>query len=506
MNPGEEPAAAASDATPATASIPDRRGTFSMVRWSIAAVLGRQLPQMVAALVLARVLGPDTYGVISAATVYVTFTTLLLDQGLAVALVQRPTLTPGLSGAVASANLLSAALLGVITIVCSGLVADFFSAPALAPLLVVLGAGLLLKGLAITPRALLQRGLRFRSIGYGDAIGGVLGAAAGITAALFGAGIWSMAWMVLVTDSLVAVVLTVAAKPGWPNLRFRLLAEILPFSLRIFGSNGLAFLSRNLDNVLVGRFLGVSALSLYSMSYRVLVIPVQFIGQTVNRVVFPVFSRVSDQKERLAAGLLMATEMLAFAAIPPMLGIAVAAPELIEVVLGPSWLPAAPVLAVLSVAGARETVFYVTNPLMRSVGAGKLIMRYEILATVVQLGGITIGLQFGVIGVAVGLMSAGFVLSPVLLAIQHRFTGLPIRSQLRRILPPAHAGAWGVGAYLLIRWWLKAPILVLAVGTAAYLAACVAVLFLAHSRATRRAIDAARNLLRPGRGAATQEG
>ena len=506
MNPGEEPAAAASDATPATASIPDRRGTFSMVRWSIAAVLGRQLPQMVAALVLARVLGPDTYGVISAATVYVTFTTLLLDQGLAVALVQRPTVVPGLSGAVASVNLLSAALLGVITIAGSGPVADFFSAPALAPLLVVLGAGLLLKGLAITPRALLQRALRFRSIGYGDAIGGVLGAGAGITAALLGAGIWSMAWMVLVTDSLVAVVLTVAAKPGWPNLRFRLLAEILPFSLRIFGSNALAFLSRNLDNVLVGRFLGVSALSLYSMSYRVLVIPVQFIGQTVNRVVFPVFSRVSDQKERLAAGLLMATEMLAFAAIPPMLGIAVAAPELIEVVLGPSWLPAAPVLAVLSVAGARETVFYVTNPLMRSVGAGKLIMRYEILATVVQLGGITIGLQFGVIGVAVGLMSAGFVLSPVLLAIQHRFTGLPIRSQLRRILPPAHAGAWGVGAYLLIRWWLKAPILVLAVGTAAYLAACVAVLFLAHSRATRRAIDAARNLLRPGRGAATQEG
>ncbi len=472
-----------------------------MVRWSIAAVLGRQLPQMVAALVLARVLGPDTYGVISAATVYVTFTTLLLDQGLAVALVQRTTLVPGLSGAIASVNLLSAALLAAITIAGSGLVAAFFSAPALAPLLVVLGAGLLLKGLAITPRALLQRELRFRSIGYGDALGGVFGAAAGITAALMGAGIWSMAWMVLITDTLVALVLTIAARPGWPNLRFRLLVDILPFSLRIFGSNALAFLSRNLDNVLVGRFLGVSALSIYSMSYRVLVIPVQFIGQTVNRVIFPVFSRVSEQKEKLASGLLMATEMLAFAAIPPMLGIAVAAPELIGLVLGTSWLPAAPVLTVLSIAGARETVFYVTNPLMRSVGAGKLIMRYEILATVVQLGGITIGLQFGVLGVAVGLMTAGFVLSPVLLAIQHHFTGLPIRSQLGRILPPAHAGAWGVAAYLLIRWWLKTPLPVLAVGTTAYLVVCAGVLLLAHRRATLRAIDAAKNLLRPRRSA-----
>ncbi|MFT3860682.1 lipopolysaccharide biosynthesis protein [Micropruina sp.] len=483
---------------------PTRSQAFSSVRWSVLAVLGRQLPQMIAALVLARVLGPEAYGVISAATVYVTFTTLLLDQGLAAALVQRPALPPGLSGAVTTVNLLSAAVLGGATVATSDLVAHFFTAPMLAPLLGVLGGGLLLKGVAITPRALLQRDLRFQRIGLADLVGGTAGAAAGITAALAGAGIWSMTWMVLTTDSLVALLLAIFARSGWPNLRFGLLREILPFSLRVFGSNALAFLSRNLDNILVGRFLGVASLSLYSMSYRVLVVPVQFIGQTVNRVVFPIFSRVSDERHRLAAGLLMATEILAFTAVPVMVGISVASPELIELILGAKWAAAAPVLTVLAVAGARETVFNVTNPLMRAKGAGKEIFRYEWLAAAVQLSGIAIGLQFGVFGVAVGLLAAGVVLSPVLLAIQRHFTGLTMRSQLGRMLPPVHASMWGAVAYVLVRWWLGQPFAVLAVGLIAYLFVTFGVLGLIHRSATRRAITTIKELLRPGNPAPTQ--
>src|SRR4051794_16109228 len=103
----------------------------SSVRWSMAAVIGRQVSQMICALVLARLLGPETYGVISAATVYVTFTTLLLDQGLAAAIVQRPRLTRLTPGAVATANLLCGLVLAAVTVLTAPLVAAFFRAPDL---------------------------------------------------------------------------------------------------------------------------------------------------------------------------------------------------------------------------------------------------------------------------------------------------------------------------------------------------------------------------------------
>lgn len=476
-----------------------RQEASTSVRWSAAAVVGRQFPQMVAALVLARVLGPETYGVISAATVYVTFTTLLLDQGLASALVQLPNPGRRLAGAVATVNILAAVILGGLTAGCSSLVADFFRAPDLAPLLAVLGAGLLLKGLAITPRAMLQRQLRFRVIGQTDIAGGVIGATAGITAALTGSGIWSMAWMVLMTDTVIAALMLVAARgAATVNLHLGELREILPFSLRVFGSNALAFFSRNADNILIGRFLGVGALSLYSMSYRVLVVPVQMIGQTVNRVVFPMFARLQDRVDLVAKGLLRAMDVLALAAIGPMVLVSVAAPELIGLVLGPAWAPAAPILTVLAIAGAKETVFYVTGPLMRARGAGKLIIRYEILATVVQVGGIVIGLTGGVLGVAWGWTIAGFVLMPVQLLLQRRMCGVRLGEQLGRILPYAHASAWGAGAYLGVRFIGSGQLVTVLVGTAAYALVAFGVLRFVHRKALARSLDAAAEIFRVG--------
>ncbi len=454
---------------------------------------------MVAALVLARVLGPETYGVISAATVYVTFTTLLLDQGLASALVQLPNPGRRLAGAVATVNILAAIILGGLTAGLSSQVAAFFRAPDLAPLLAVLGAGLLLKGLAITPRAMLQRQLRFRVIGQTDIAGGMIGATAGIIAALTGSGIWSMAWMVLATDTVIAALMLLAGRGvAAPNLHLGELREILPFSLRVFGSNALAFLSRNTDNILIGRFLGVGALSLYSMSYRVLVVPVQMIGQTVNRVVFPMFARLQDRVDLVAKGLLRAMDVLALAAIGPMVLVSVAAPELLGLVLGPAWAPAAPILTVLAIAGAKETVFYVTGPLMRARGAGKLIIRYELLATVVQVGGIVVGLTGGVLGVAWGWTIAGFVLMPVQMLIQRRMCGVRLGEQLGRILPYAHASVWGAGAYLGVRFIGMGQLVTVLAGAAAYALVAFGVLRFVHRKALARSLDAAAEIFRVG--------
>lgn len=452
------------------------------VRWSALAIIGRQVSQITCALVLARLLGPSTYGVISAATVYVTLTTLVLDQGLAAAVVQRPRLEARTAGAVATANLVTGVVLAAGTWLLAPLVADFFRADRLTELLRVLGLGLLLKAVAITPRALQLRRLGFRTLALADIVGGVSGAVLGIGAAVLGADIWSLAWQVLATDLVIGAVLVAATRDCRPNLQLRRLGEVLPFSVRILGSNSLAFLSRNSDNILVGRFLGVTSLSLYSMAYRVLVIPVQLIGQTVNRVAFPTLARLTGDAQRLASTTRMITEMLATAAIPPMVLAAVASSELIRVVLGPDWSAASTVLSVLALAGARETALQGTHSLMRAMGRGRLILRYEIGAACVQLTGIVIGLQFGVLGVAIGFTLAGFVLTPVLMAIQKRLAGLPYRVQLGALAPGMHCSLWGALAYLAVELadWSALPTLV--VGSLTFAVVSLLVLRLAHAR------------------------
>lgn len=458
---------------------------LSAVRWNSIAVAGRQAFLLVSAVVLARVLGPETYGVIGAATIYVTFTTLLLDQGLASALIQRPHLSRWAGGAAASANIATGVLLAGVTWVSAPAVADFFSSEPLAEILRLLGVGLVVKSLAIAPRALQSRRLAFRRIAQADVLGALLGSVAGIAGALLGAGAASIVLQVVVMDAVAALILCTAPGAPRPNLRFREVLDLLPYGTRVMTTNGIAFFARNADNILVARFLGVEALSYYAMAYRVLVIPVQLLGQTVARVMFPVFSRLADRRDLLAENLLKATGLLAFVTVPTMTLLAVASSDIIRLVLGTEWLPAAAVLTVLALAGARETVFYVSGPLMKATGEVALLLRYEVLATVVQVAGIVVGLRFGIVGVAVGYAAAGIALTPLLLWIQKRLSGASVRAQLRAIGPSVHAAAWAAAAYLVVAQGDHSALVTLLLGSCAAVVAAVAVLGLAHRRSSR---------------------
>lgn len=468
----------------------------SGVRWSLLAVLSKQGFQMLSAVVLARLLGPESYGIVSVASLFIVFTTLLLDQGLSSALIQRPRLTPRAAGATFTLNLVLAAIVGAATWVCAPAIAGFFRVDGLAELLRLIALALPLKALGITPRALLARKLRFRGIAAADIAAAVLGSAAGIAAALLGAGYFAVLYQTVLTDLVTAAVLLACTRGPAPNLHLGEVRPLLGFSAGVFATNGLAYFSRNIDNILVGRVLGVASLSLYAMAYRVLVVPVQLIGQTVNRVMFPAFARAAADPAQVAAQLRAAMALLAACVIPLMAFVACAAPSLVHLVLGGSWLAAAPLMSILAIGGARETVFYIAPSLMKGLGRAGLNLRYELLATAAQLSGIIIGLQFGLFGVAAGYTAAGFALTPVLMFLQSRLTGVGMLAQMRILWPPVHASLWGSAAYLLLGRVLPNPGTELFLGLALFLFISGAVLALFHRPTVRTLVPLLQRVLR----------
>lgn len=463
------------------------RRAVRAVRWSSLSVLGRQGSQIVFALIVARTIGPESYGAIGAATVVVTLSALLMDQGLAAALVQRERLDDGAPGAAATVNLAGAALLGGAVLAAATALAGFFHTPALAGMLWFLGPGLLLKGAAIAPRAMLMRRVALTTVAKSEVAASITGATAGVLAALSGAGPASFVVMTLLVDAGTLVALLVAERGPIPNLRLRAFLPLLGFGARVFATNAVAYVSRNTDTILVGRVLGAAALAQYSMAYRVLVLPVQFLGQSVNRVLFPVLARAQGDRRVLAAEVERATALLAVLAIPPMVLLACAAPQLVQLVLGDRWLAAAPLMSVLAIAGARETVFYLTPVLMRAVGRAALGLRFQLISTAVQVAGILAGLPFGMLGVAVGYTIAGFVLVPVLLVVQHRLGGVAVSRQLAALWPPLHASLWAGAAYIVIALVLPSGIVALPVGAAGYVVVLSAVLLVVHPSSARAA-------------------
>ena len=453
------------------------------MRWSGISVVGRELARAVFTIVLARLVGPDDFGVVAQALVYVGIVSLLLDQGFSSALIQRKEVAPDMPGVVVSVNLAVGTVLAGVTILVSSAWASFMRTPELALVLVMFAPSLLLRAAAVTPRAMLIRDMDFRRIGIADILSAALGGIAGLEVAIAGGGYWSLVVQIVGTDAVLLLTLCLFGAVWRPNLHVGQLREIAGFSGRAFFAGLLMnSLARNVDNLLVGRVQGAQALAFYGLAYRLLLLPVQLALSTVATVLLPVFSRLADDLPTLRNELQRTTRAVAVAALPAMALVAAAAPQLVALIFGAEWMPAVPIIQVLAVAGALQAVYQSsTTALVLGLGRDRLNLRYAWVTTIVATAGIVAGLPFGPFGVALGYTVATAALVPVEWLIRRHLVDLSLRGQLRALLPAAHLSAWMVGVYLLLAVVIdgREP-LVLGLGIAGAVGTAALVLRVAH--------------------------
>jgi O-antigen/teichoic acid export membrane protein len=453
------------------------------MRWSGISVVGREASRLVFTVVLARIVGPEPFGIVAQAVVYIGVVGLLLDQGFSSALIQRRRLEENLPGAVVTVNIVIGAVLSLATLVAAPLWADFMSTPQLTLVLAMLAPDLLIRAVAITPRALLIREMAFRRIGIADIGSAVVGGVLGIIVALLGGTYWALVVQIMSTDIMLAALLLLLGAGCRPNLRLRVLRQIAGFSGRAFGAGLLInSVSRNIDSLLVGRVLGPEPLAFYGLANRLLLLPVRLVSTTVGGVLFPAFSRLSDDLPGLRMELARVTRVIAVLALPAMALISAAAPQLVLLLFGQEWLPAVPVMQVLALTGALQTIYQPsTAPLVLGLGHAQLNLRYAWLTTLVTTTGIVCGLPFGTFGVAVGYTIATLLLVPVEWLIRRRLLGIALRSQAATLWSGVHVASWTAAVYLLIAIIVpRHDLAVVVLGTLAAVMVGVAVLRVAH--------------------------
>jgi O-antigen/teichoic acid export membrane protein len=457
-------------------------GLSSGMRWSTVSVIGREASRAIFTVVIARLVGPGDFGIVAQAMVYIGIVGLLVDQGFSSALIQRKHIEPGMPGAVVSVNLTVGALLTALTIAIAPVWASFMHTPQLMMVLVALSPSLVLRAATVTSRAMLMRSMDFRKIAIADTSAAISGGVLGLVVAIAGGRYWAVVVQILGTDAVYFLVL-LAVGAGWrPNLRLRLLREIAGFSGRAFTAGVLiGSVSRNIDNLLVGRFQGPQALAFYGLAYRLLLLPVQLAGTTVSAVLFPAFAKLAHDLASMAAEVARATRALALLALPPMALVAAAAPQLVDVIFGSRWEPAIPIAQVLAITGAIQTIYLpTTTPIVLGLGRAKLNLRYAWLTTVTVTMGVVAGLPFGPFGVALGYSAATALLVPVEWFIRRHLLGMAIRRQIATLIPAAHIAIWVAGAYLLVATLIPIDGLALAVGIVVAVSTGAAVLHIAH--------------------------
>lgn len=446
-------------------------------RWAFLGLGVKVGVQGVAAFLVARIVGTSVYGVMGLGLVYVTLTTLLLDQGMGQALIRARSIKRSDIATVQVTTMVLALVTMAITFALAVPVANVFGGHGLATLLVVLGVGLPLKSVAVPGQAILQRDFQFRWLAGCDMASSVFGVSASIATAYIYGGPMTLAAQILVTDGVYA--LGVVRKSGAPfrGASMAALKEMLGFTSQIAGSQWLGFLSRNVDNILIGKVLGPGPLGQYSLSYRFMMLPITNLTMVANRVLLPTYSRLQDDMRGFRHSFLRSCKLMSLTATPMMALLVIFASPLIIGAEGETWRGAIVPTQVLALVAIIQVQTSLITPAIIAFGRSKWQLNWMLISTILTVGMFAGTVHWGLNAVCIGYLVLNAISLPVPISLVGRLGGFGWSDFVKAVLPGLAVGAivFGLGAGVrAVLEPLGTPALVVAFGGGA-LAALLAV-------------------------------
>lgn len=273
--------------------------------------------------------------------------------------------------------------------------------PRVGPIVAVLSISFVLAGLTMIPTAMLTRQMAFNKLAVREIAGTAINGATSISLACLGWGVWALVAGSLAGSASQMILINLLC-PFRPRLAFdrQGLKECLGFGLNLTGFNVFNYFARNADNLIIGIFLGPVALGYYALAYKLMLMPRNAVTNVVTRVLFPAFSRMQDDDERLAKAYLRVCGAIAFVTFPMMAGLAFVAHPFVEVVLGDKWFPAVPLIWILAPLGAISSIQTTVGQIYLAKGRADWMFWWGIVSGVLRVVSFLIGLPWGVVGVA----------------------------------------------------------------------------------------------------------
>jgi O-antigen/teichoic acid export membrane protein len=366
---------------------------------------------------LARLLTPQDFGLIAMVSAIIGLIGLWTDLGLSNATVQRSEITHAQVSVLFWINCgLGTGVMLVVALLAPA-VASFYHEPRLVGITVAVSTVFFLGGLTVQHRALLRRQMRFTLITIIDSVSMAVGIATGITMAWLQFGYWSLVG-VQISSSFCNCAL-VWATCDWRPAAFERRVGARPmvaFGANVIGFQFLNYVTRNFDNILIGRVLGAAALGIYSKAYGLLMLPLFQINWPLAAVLLPALSRLQDRPPEYARLFLRATRAIALVTVPIVVFSFSLAEDIVLVLLGRQWLAAAPVFQLLAPAAAASAIAFVPNWLCQSLGRPQRQFHYALVSAPVCVTGFLIGIKWGVPGVAVSFSLTFTILFSVFVA------------------------------------------------------------------------------------------
>ncbi|PSN18592.1 flippase [filamentous cyanobacterium CCP5] len=406
------------------------------VFWSVVESWGRQLFSSATFFILARLLGPESFGLIALAGVYIAFLTIFTGGSLSAAVVQRKDIDPEHLDTAFWIGLGIGCVLTLISFVAAPFIAKSFDEPALSLVIRVLSLNFLIGPFSSVQMAIFKRKLDFRMISIRTLVATFASGLVGVGMALSGFGIWSLVGQQL-TNSVCQFAVLWWVSDWRPGLRVskRHFDELFAFSIHITGFSFVNFFSRRSDDLLIGYFLGPVALGYYNVAYKLLLTVIDLLSRVIEKVAMPTFSRLQREPERMRAAFYQVTQLTSLVSFPVFAAMGILSPELIRVIFGEQWESSIPVMQILVFIGILQSSSIFNSTILLSLGKSNLRLKLGILNSISSVLCFLAAVRFGIVAVAAAYVVRGYLLAPIPVFVIRRAIKLKILNYLAQFLP-----------------------------------------------------------------------
>lgn len=410
---------------------------MSGLLWSALSRVGQQAVQFAIAILLARMLTPEEFGLIAMITVFTGFAAFFSEMGFGAAIIQRQDIEQRHLSSIFWLNVAAGLILTAIVMALAPFIGYFYGNPILIPLTLAISLNFAIGSLKVVQNALITKNLDFKRMTTIEILAISVAGAIAAGMAIKGFGPWS-----LVANSLSATIVSVAAIWYVSDWRpqfvwdWRAIKELLGFSANLTGGRVINYWTQNIDNMLIGRYLGAIPLGAYDRAFGLMMRPQYEVAAVLSNVMFPALSIIQNDKRRIKEIVLKAGRAIALVTFPMMMGLLVVARPFVLTLYGEKWEGAILILQIFCLDGMGRSLWSTAGWIYLTQARTDLLFRWLLLAGVVKIASIIIGLHWGAVGVAAAIVLSGYIiLWYPSWAIPGRLIDLTFREVLRNVAP-----------------------------------------------------------------------
>jgi O-antigen/teichoic acid export membrane protein len=403
---------------------------------------------LIAMIVLARLLDPTIFGLIAIALLITNTLNIFSDLGLGAALIQKRNPTEDDNDTIFLVTPVLNLVIYIIAYLLAGPAGIFFGNENVVSIIKVLSLILIINSLRTVPSALLQKELRYKKLFITEVSSSITYFLVAVPLALSGMGVWSIVFGQLARYSAHGILLWTVShwRPRW-NFRWDSFRSLYGFGKHIVVLSVISFILKNLDNAVIAKFLTLGDLGLYTMAYTAGNILPQFIKMTIGKITFPFYSNWNEDHSNFKMRFLLINKINMFFCVWITLILITTSNIIIPILLGKKWAGTILLIQILALSGFQRAIASVYAPALNAIGVPQAQREPAILSSLIFVPLIIpVTKFFGVEGVAV--LAATSIIPGFIWTVYRTFSLIGLKEELVRFFSPVLIGG------IILAFWM----------------------------------------------------